>query len=572
MINTTFSLWPRGVLLPILLVVVLAGCDTLFGEDPDDDPDPDDDDTLTVTFDANGGTFGDDQETQTVEVDHGETVEEPEEPERDGYDFDGWFLEEEGTDQWDFDEDTVEEDLTLYAGWSEKATGMPDVLETIGVSTYDELADALETAEQDYDPDELEDPEDKAVLIELEDDISESGFEEHGKLEYAGEVSIYLRGNVHDPVTINAGGHSQVLEIAEPEGYSVFDPFEPRHRIYMEGLRVTGGNDEGPAIHSTGPLLEPNFVVMDSEFEENAGWTALNLGESVVLRSSFRNNESGALRLSWGEIKDSEFHDNGSGVGGFELEIIGSEFKGHSRAVALSYGGRIEDSTFEDNVVPNPSGVHTLGGGAIRVGTDDLAPNDRLPLEIVDSEFINNGTETSEGGAIYANGNPDEDLDGNLYISVENTTFEGNFIDNTFPDEGGAIYTASPDEEIRTADSTYIDNDEAVLYSDTGALINEGSNTFEQKEEPYWPVTDVIIEQDDFTLEVGESKQLEAHVEPENVTDDEVSWSSTDEEVATVTADGEVEAQKEGTAWIIADSPDSDVASHGSVEVTVVTD
>ena len=56
------------------------------------------------------------------EVFEGEQVEKPTNPNRTGYDFDGWFKEETCTNEWKFDEDTVAEDTTLYAKWTRSYT------------------------------------------------------------------------------------------------------------------------------------------------------------------------------------------------------------------------------------------------------------------------------------------------------------------------------------------------------------------------------------------------------------------------------------------------------------------
>ena len=56
-------------------------------------------------------------------VEMGSTVSEPDEPEREGYRFGGWYTDEEFTNAWDFEEDTVSEDtlvegmVVLYAMW-----------------------------------------------------------------------------------------------------------------------------------------------------------------------------------------------------------------------------------------------------------------------------------------------------------------------------------------------------------------------------------------------------------------------------------------------------------------------
>ncbi|MFG6333354.1 MAG: chitobiase/beta-hexosaminidase C-terminal domain-containing protein, partial [Lachnospiraceae bacterium] len=70
--------------------------------------------TCTVTFDVQG--HGTAPEAQTG-IGLGEKVREPERPAADGYLFTGWYRGAECTVKWDFTSDTVEGDMTLYAGW-----------------------------------------------------------------------------------------------------------------------------------------------------------------------------------------------------------------------------------------------------------------------------------------------------------------------------------------------------------------------------------------------------------------------------------------------------------------------
>lgn len=69
--------------------------------------------SYTVTFEMNG--HGDAIEAQTIN--HGSTVTRPVDPTADGYTFDGWYKDAACTTAWDFTNDTVTSDTTLYAKW-----------------------------------------------------------------------------------------------------------------------------------------------------------------------------------------------------------------------------------------------------------------------------------------------------------------------------------------------------------------------------------------------------------------------------------------------------------------------
>ncbi|KMQ52126.1 cell wall/surface repeat protein [Chitinispirillum alkaliphilum] len=68
--------------------------------------------SYTVTFDAQNG-----EEASQVSVNHGSIVSRPSDPSRLGYDFDGWYRNLESSVRWDFDEDEIVRDTTLYAKW-----------------------------------------------------------------------------------------------------------------------------------------------------------------------------------------------------------------------------------------------------------------------------------------------------------------------------------------------------------------------------------------------------------------------------------------------------------------------
>ena len=66
----------------------------------------------TVKFEPNGGT-----EVPSQTVQYGETVERPEDPTREGYHLEGWYSDIDLQSPWDFEKDTVEGNMTLYAKW-----------------------------------------------------------------------------------------------------------------------------------------------------------------------------------------------------------------------------------------------------------------------------------------------------------------------------------------------------------------------------------------------------------------------------------------------------------------------
>ena len=74
----------------------------------------------TVTFDSAGGS-----EVPSQKVIYGEKIQKPEDPTRNGYTFNGWYSDLDRSQPWDFDHDTVKENMTLYAGWTEGSVIIP---------------------------------------------------------------------------------------------------------------------------------------------------------------------------------------------------------------------------------------------------------------------------------------------------------------------------------------------------------------------------------------------------------------------------------------------------------------
>ena len=70
---------------------------------------------FTITFDSRGGS-----DVAAQNQMYGELLEVPEAPTREGYEFTGWYLDTACQELWDVEEDIIEGDITLYAGWEKE--------------------------------------------------------------------------------------------------------------------------------------------------------------------------------------------------------------------------------------------------------------------------------------------------------------------------------------------------------------------------------------------------------------------------------------------------------------------
>ena len=67
---------------------------------------------FTVTYDSRGGT-----DVVSQNYMYGQKLELPEAPTREGYTFTGWYIDYGCDIPWDVESNTIETDITLYAGW-----------------------------------------------------------------------------------------------------------------------------------------------------------------------------------------------------------------------------------------------------------------------------------------------------------------------------------------------------------------------------------------------------------------------------------------------------------------------
>lgn len=123
-------------------------------------------------------------------------------------------------------------------------------------------------------------------------------------------------------------------------------------------------------------------------------------------------------------------------------------------------------------------------------------------------------------------------------------------------------------------DTEQVDEDDED-EDDSDADINDADESKADEIESNEPsevlVEEINIESKDFSVQVGQTRQLKVKTVPEEY-DEEVLWRSSDESIATVDAEkGVVKGVKEGSANIIAYTSDSQLSSSVMVTVTPKT-
>ena len=142
-----------------------------------------------------------------------------------------------------------------------------------------------------------------------------------------------------------------------------------------------------------------------------------------------------------------------------------------------------------------------------------------------------------------------EALDIDKTLTLTATVEPGNATDKT------VVWTSS-DEKIATVSATGLVTGVAVGTATITVTTNDGSFTAQCEVNVQKPVTSVTLDKTSETLEVSDTLTLTATVKPDDATNKAVTWTSSDEAVATVSEAGVVTAVAVGTADITATAKD----------------
>ena len=159
----------------------------------------------------------------------------------------------------------------------------------------------------------------------------------------------------------------------------------------------------------------------------------------------------------------------------------------------------------------------------------------------------------SNNAIVRASGNAD-----GIASNASTTTPSGTGI--VFDGRTGTVYgsvTLQENITIGEGESLNIPNGANLnIPNDKTLTVNGGTLTGDVTGPVIYKVTGVSLNKDTLTLDVGGSEPLIVTVQPSNATNKGVTWSSDDETVVTVDANGKVTAVSAGTATITATAAD----------------
>ena len=349
----------------------------------------------TVTFNANGGKFADDSTAKTATVLHGRTVIAPlTSPTQDGTAFLGWYKEEAGTTAWDFTNDAVTENTTLYAKWSSAAV----FIKSTDANAWKKLKEEAATTSG-------------VSIIVIDGEIkatNDSG--NSGEITIGRNLTIQGKtGATTDKLNVNSQNH-RIFKVTDGKTLTL-------KNLTLKGGKVAAsGEPGGGAIYAEGTLTMTDCTVTDNETDYGNGGGIYAESDLTMTRCTVSNNT----------VSDS----SGLGGGGIYIHVTGTHTMTNctvtNNEAKYSHGGGIYAmgtlSMMNCTVTGNKAQSSGSGGGIYTTGNLTMTGG-----TVTGNEAQSNG----KGGGIYIDGNGSFTMTGVTVSS--NTTVYG---------DGGGIYIA----------------------------------------------------------------------------------------------------------------------------------
>ena len=378
--------------------------------------------------------------------------------------------------------------------------------------------------------------------------------EGEGSLNASGSSSgILVQSNSGDAtLTIQNADVTAENSISSGDGVTVRAGSSSSASLSVDGgsLTATGKNENGAGIRYT-------FGSSNS----GSGTPSLTVSGNAMVKAS--GGEGG--------ISDNSSADIQIGVG--DNSSGGIVFDGNKGTVYGSVTLQEDLTIGEGESLDIPSGASlTIGSGATLTNEGTVTNNGTL---------TNNGTINNSGtltGTISGNAPPSitttsplargtVGTEYSVTLEANNSTSGWSVTSGSLPDglslnENTGVISGTP---TTVATSTFTVTATNAYGSDSRELSIKISPPDTVS------VTGVTLDKDSLTLTEGNTAQLTATVKPDNATNKNVTWESSNTSVATVDATGEVTAIGAGTATITVTTEDGNKTATCAVTVTAAT-
>ena len=311
--------------------------------------------------------------------------------------------------------------------------------------------------------------------------------------------------------------------------------------------------------------------------------------------------DGSTLTLRNATIKTSNNHTN---VGGAAIGVANSsgeaaltiQLEGQKNTLSeTSTGIYVYSSGGTASLTITGSGILTASGSSNGISVVSTTSNATLTIQNADvtatAEFgigvsvqadnSYNASLTVEGGSLTASGasgrkgihfpegNPSLNVSGNTIVRADGGIASGTNEDEDvstdgvgiiFNDKVGTVYgdvTLQEDLTIGEGESLDIPSGASLNTGDYTLTVNGGTLTGNVPQSGVvYKVTSVSLNKNSLTLDVGSTATLTATIKPDNASDKNVTWKSSDTNIATVDVDGKVTAVGAGIVTITATAAD----------------